>query len=39
MNNFVRLPATDLPGVVGFVLMTVISIAIAKRVPVVKNLV
>ena len=33
MNSFVRLPATDLPGVVGFFLMTAISMAVLVRIP------
>lgn len=39
MNQFVRLPSTDLPGILGFALMTIAVIAVAKRLPFVKTLV
>lgn len=37
MGKFLRFPATDLPGIAGFVLMVVVSIAIAKRLPIIKK--
>lgn len=39
MDKYVRFPASDLAGVVGFIIMTVAAIAIAKRLPVLKTLV
>lgn len=39
MDQYVRLPAKDLPGIVGFILMTVVAIAVAKRLPVIKQFV
>ena len=37
MEKFVRFPVTDVPGFVGFALLVVASIAIVKRVPVIKS--
>lgn len=39
MDKYVRLPASDLAGVVGFALMTIAVIVVAKKLPFVKSLV
>ena len=46
MNDFIRLPnpnpkdgKMDLAGILGFALLTIVTIAVAKRVPFVKTLI
>jgi hypothetical protein len=39
MNGWLKFPVSDVPGFVGFFLLTVASVAIAKRVPGLKRLV
>lgn len=38
-NKYVRFPASDLAGIVGFALMTIAVIVVAKKLPFVKGLV
>jgi len=37
LSKFIRFPASDIPGIIGFVLMVVVSIAVAKRLPIIKK--
>lgn len=39
LSKVVRFPVSDVPGFIGFMLLTVASIALAKRVPFIKTLV
>lgn len=39
MGKFIRFPATDLAGIVGFAVTVIAVIAVAKRIPMVKTLV
>ncbi len=39
MDKYFKLPATDLAGVLGFAFTVIAVIAVAKRIPVVKNLI
>ena len=39
MGKYFKLPATDLAGVLGFAAMVIVVLAVAKRTPVVKNLI